>query len=156
MVDKIIREDFLIASLICLVSIIIVVIGNGEYGISWDEANPNFPTIIKQANWIKSVITHAEPYKYLFSDQGIYNYWYTKSDHPSLSRTIAAISYLAFKNMLGEIRSIRIPSALYFSLIAALLYLWGNKSMGKSCRLGCRTFFYYNAKAFWPCPSCRA
>ena len=131
MVDRINRKDFLIASFICLVSIIIVVIGNGQYGISWDEADPNFPTIIKQANWIKSVLTHSESYKYLFSDQGIYDYWFTKSDHPSLSRSIAAVSYLLFKDSMGEIRSIRIPSAIYFSLIASLLYLWGTKVWGR-------------------------
>lgn len=142
------KKDYLFCLLLVLSSFILVTIGTGKFGISWDEANPNFPTIKKQAEWISDFITHSEPWGYLLSDEGVYDYWYTKSDHPSLSRTIAAISYSIFGDLIGEVRALRIPSAIYFSLMGAILYLWGTWAWGRVAGAGAAFSLYCLPRMF--------
>ena len=134
--NRIIKRDLISFLILSIAVFILVFSGTGEFGISWDEATPNFPTIKKQAEWIKAFATHSEDWGTLLSDEGIYEYWYTTSDHPSLSRSLAAVSYLIFGNWLGEVKSLRIPSAIYFSLMVGILYLWGSWAWGRIAGFG--------------------
>jgi len=89
-------------------------------GVTWDEGHPNFPAAKNQAEWLRNIVSWDAP----FSKETIGKYWFTTSDHPSLPRTIAAVSYLLFSPPLDEITALRIPSALQFSLLITTIYLF--------------------------------
>lgn len=89
-------------------------------GLTWDEAAPNFPAAKNQAKWIEGLFTLPAP----FSRETIDEYWTTTSDHPSLPRTVAAVSLLVFRPPLDEMAALRLPSAVWFSLLTASLYLF--------------------------------
>ena len=82
-------------------------------GITWDEAFVNIPAARGQAEWMARLSELDRP----FSKETIDTYWETTSDHPSLARTCAAVSYLLFQGWVGETASLRLPSAIWFGLL---------------------------------------
>ena len=96
----------------------------GDPGITWDEASPNFPAAERQAQWFRNLFTEKD----VFSAETIDRYWRTTSDHPSLPRSCAALSYL----FLDEIVAFRLPSALLFSILIASIFFWCRKHIGIS------------------------
>ena len=92
----------------------------GDYGVTWDEAYPNFEASLRQAEWFRQLPSMDK----CFSEETIDQYWKTTSDHPSLARTLSALSYLMFSRLLGIIPSLRLPNALWFSILAAAMFYW--------------------------------
>ena len=118
--NSLVKKDYLIALALILVVFAGLLLELKEPGVTWDEAYPNFPAAKKQAEWIKNIFTLEHP----FSKETIDQYWKTTSDHPSLPRTIAAVSYLLFSPVMDEIVAFRIPSALKFSVLAGTIFLF--------------------------------
>ncbi len=116
----IIRKDWLIAASFGLAAFIGLFIDLNGPGVTWDEAAPNFVCAKNQAYWISHLFELERP----FSKETIDRYWETRSDHPSLPRTVAALSYLLFSPLMDEITALRIPSALMFSVLAASIFVF--------------------------------
>ncbi|MDX9753287.1 MAG: glycosyltransferase family 39 protein [bacterium] len=114
------RNDYIIATLLGAGVFLILVAGLTGPGVTWDEGYPNFPAARNQAEWIKGLWTLEKP----FSQGTIDTYWQTTSDHPSLPRTLAAVSYLLFSPLIDEIAAFRLPSALNFAVLVATLFLF--------------------------------
>ncbi len=113
-------RDFLISLVLALAVFLWLFSELSMPGVTWDEGAPNFPAAKSQAAWIRGLFTLAAP----FSQETIDQYWYTRSDHPSPPRTLAAVSYLLFSPFVDEIVALRIPSAVKFSVLLASIYLF--------------------------------
>lgn len=104
----------------------------GDYGITWDEAAPNFVAARNQAEWFGNLFSLEEP----FSKETIDKYWDSPSKHPSLTRTLMALSYLAFGDFLGEIVAMRLPSIFLVSLLVSVMYIWLSRTLNCIVALG--------------------
>ncbi len=114
------RREGTIAAILFFAIFAILCSELGAPGVTWDEAYPNFPCAKNQAYWFSHLFTLEAP----FAKETIDQYWQTTSDHPSLPRTIAGFSYLLFSPWMDEIIALRLPSAFYFSLLVASIYLF--------------------------------
>ncbi len=112
--------DLKLAALIAIAAWAVLIPQLGAPGVTWDEAHPNIPAAQKQGEWIRGLFTLDAP----FSKETIDAYWATTSDHPSLPRTIAAVSRLTFSGWVDERVALRIPSALIGGLLAASVFLF--------------------------------
>lgn len=110
----------LIAIVVFLATLFFVSKDLGDYGVTWDEAKPNFEAALRQAEWFSRLRELEHP----FSRETIDQYWKTTSDHPSLNRTLAALSYLKLKDSLGTIPALRFPNAVWFALMASIIFYW--------------------------------
>jgi dolichyl-phosphate-mannose-protein mannosyltransferase len=114
------RNDWLIAIGLAIFIFISLFAELHKPGVTWDEGDIQFPTVKKQAQWISGLSTIDKP----FSKSTIAEYWETTSDHPSMTRTLVAVSYLIFTPWVDEIVSFRLLSALLFSILLASIYLF--------------------------------
>lgn len=117
------RIDGLMALGLVLLSFVLIAIGIGTPGVTWDEAHPNIPAAQSQAEWLRGLFSIDAP----FSQETIDAYWFTTSDHPSLPRTLAALSQLLFTHALGwldELAALRLSSVVQFSLLTGLLFVF--------------------------------
>ncbi len=112
--------DVLIAAALSLAIFLLLLLDLSAPGITWDEGAPNIPDAKRQAAWFVGVSGFDGP----FSQVTIDRYWKSESDHPSLPKTVAALSYLLFSGVVDEITALRIPSALNFSLLIASIFLF--------------------------------
>ncbi len=117
MLDK---QDCTIAGILAIVIFIGICIDIGAPGVTWDEAYPSFPNAKSQAEWLTGVFTLLSP----FSQETIDSYWQSTSDHPTLHRTISAVSYLIFSPIVDEIIALRLPSVINFSLLVASIFFF--------------------------------
>ncbi|MGC9329576.1 MAG: glycosyltransferase family 39 protein, partial [Candidatus Hinthialibacter sp.] len=114
------RKDWLVAILVVFILFAGLLLELKAPGVTWDEGQVQFSAAKKQAEWIRNLAALDAP----FSKETIDQYWYTKSDHPSPPRTLAAFSYLLFNGWIDEITALRLPSAVIFSLLAGSIYLF--------------------------------
>jgi hypothetical protein len=114
------KKDALIAGALAIAVFVILAMNLTGPGVTWDEVAPNFPAAKNQAAWFSSLGSLEAP----FSKDTIDPYWQTTSDHPSLPRTIAALSYLVFSGRVDEIAALRLPSAVLFSALVASIFLF--------------------------------
>lgn len=103
-----------------------------DYGITWDEAAPNFVAARNQSEWFRNILNLERP----FSRETIEHYWQTPSTHPSLTRSLMALSLLAFESRLGEIRAMRMPSMILASFLVGILYFWLARRVSTTVALG--------------------
>lgn len=89
-------------------------------GVTWDEGLVNFEAAKNQAEWFRNLYQLDAP----FSKETIDQYWSTPSDHPSLPRTMAALSHICFTGWVDEVVALRVPSALLFSFLIATIFLF--------------------------------
>lgn len=114
------RKDWLIAAGLAAVVFVGLFVELDAPGVTWDEGQIQFPVAKNQAKWIRSIFRLDAP----FSVETIDAHWYTKSDHPSPPRTIAAISYLVLNGWMDEIIALRLPSAIVYSMLTGSIYLF--------------------------------
>lgn len=119
-VNRSYRSDLLIAAALFCSVLLLLLLELDAPGVTWDEALVNFAAAKNQAQWLSGLFTLERP----FSRETIDQYWFTTSDHPSLPRTLAAISYLLLSPIFDEIIALRIPSAVLFSILIASIYLF--------------------------------
>ncbi|MEW6234462.1 MAG: glycosyltransferase family 39 protein [Candidatus Omnitrophota bacterium] len=122
------RPDAMIAGTLALGVFLLLFAELSAPGVTWDEASPNFVCAKNQAYWLSHLFALPQP----FSQETIDKYWQTKSDHPSLPRTLAGISYRLFSGYIDEVTALRIPSALQFSLLIGTIYLFLREFLPKA------------------------
>lgn len=113
-------KDKIIAAVLGLLTFILLCSQLHAPGVTWDEGLVNFTAAKNQADWFRNFFTLESP----LSKETIDEYWFTTSDHPSLPRTIAALSHLSFTGWVDEIVALRVPSAVLFSILIASIYLF--------------------------------
>lgn len=112
--------DYLIAFALGLFTFTALVSQLDAPGVTWDEGLVNFAAAKNQAEWFRNLFILEAP----FSKETIDQYWFTTSDHPSLPRTMAALSHICFTGLVDEIVALRIPSAFLFSILITTIYLF--------------------------------
>jgi len=125
-------SDALAAAALGLICCAVLVATADDYGITWDEAAPNFVAARQQAEWFRQLFSFEHP----FSRETIDAYWHSPSTHPSLTRSLMALSLLAFEPVLGELGAMRLPSALLASLLVGALYYWLARRVNPVVALG--------------------
>lgn len=110
--------DIGIAALIGLLCFAALLYDLDGPGVTWDEGDVQFPVAKKQAEWFSNLGALPDP----FSKTTIDEYWETRSDHPSLPRTVSAFSYLLLHEWIDEIAALRLPAALQFSILLSSIY----------------------------------
>lgn len=125
------RTDCLIAVALTIGTFLLLLPGLGGPGVTWDEAAPNIPAAKNQAAWFAGLSTLDAP----FSKATIDEYWETPSDHPSFPRMLAAFSLLLFGGIVDELVALRIPSAIWFSLLVGLLFVFLGAHLSRSAAL---------------------
>ncbi len=113
-------QDKIIAAGLALGVFLFLSADLGAPGVTWDEAYPSFHDSKRQAAWIANLFSSASS----FSQETIDLYWESTSDHPTIQRSIAAISYLLFSPFLDEIIAFRLPVAFQFSVLIASIFLF--------------------------------
>jgi hypothetical protein len=93
-------------SLLCLLS------GYSDYGITWDEADPNFPAARNQAAWFHTFISTGQG----LTEEGVRAGFETASDHPSLPRTWMALSRVLLPESIGDRIAFALPTAVAVAL----------------------------------------
>lgn len=119
-VSRIDRWDVSIAAAVALAIFLLLLPDLTGPGITWDEGAPNIPDAKRQAAWFTRLFSMDAP----FSEETIDRYFKSDSDHPSLPKTIAALSHLLLFGAVDEITALRIPSALKFSALIASIFLF--------------------------------
>jgi 4-amino-4-deoxy-L-arabinose transferase-like glycosyltransferase len=131
----------LVLSLICFLALFSTL---EDYGITWDEAAPNFVAARMQAEWFGSLGALEGP----FSKETIDRYWSSPSTHPSLTRSLMAISLLFFEQRLGEVRAMRLPSVLLASILVGVMYYWLSRRLNSVAALGAGTIWLTLPRVF--------
>ncbi|RMF95393.1 MAG: phospholipid carrier-dependent glycosyltransferase, partial [Candidatus Schekmanbacteria bacterium] len=124
------RYRIFIALFIFAITFSIVFITEKDIGITWDEIYLNDDAARIYVEWIKEAYkgilsgnfdflskTVIDKYFGAISDGGRINW------HPPFARIIGGISWKFFTPYLGEMKAYRLPSALFFSLEAMLIFL---------------------------------
>lgn len=95
----------------------VLVVQLDDYGVTWDEIEFKFPSAWRLAEWIATLGPSS------FSRDRIAQAFATGSQHPSLHRTVMAVSWLVLHRGLGvpELIAFRIPQAVYFSVLVAVV-----------------------------------
>jgi 4-amino-4-deoxy-L-arabinose transferase-like glycosyltransferase len=117
---------------VALLVFAVLILTINDYGITWDEAAPNFAAAEKQAQWFSRLFTLDNP----FSKENIDKYWHSPSTHPSLTRSLMALSCLAFEDLTGHIAAMRLPSAALVSLMSGVFYFWLSRRLNCVVALG--------------------
>ncbi|MBN1900310.1 glycosyltransferase family 39 protein [Candidatus Sumerlaeota bacterium] len=98
-----------------------------DYGLSWDEAYYYEPSR-SAARWLSDLfLLRNRP----FSRESIDQVWSEIRELPSVVKISLGISHAMFSPFLGPLVSLRIPSALAFSLTLVLIYILMLKSFGR-------------------------
>jgi len=125
-------KDAFAALGLSLLTFIVLFATVNDYGITWDEAAPNFVAARKQSEWFRQVFTLEHP----FSEETIDQYWQSPSTHPSLTRSLMALSLILFEDSLGEVAAMRMPSLLLAAFLVFLLYYWLARRVNTIVALG--------------------
>lgn len=109
--------------LLFFISLISVLLTFNDYGLTWDEPS-YFDASKSYLNWMLDL---RKIKKISFSKTEIDKYWNINKEHPPLAKIIMGITGKIFKEALGEINAFRLSSAIFFSLIIGLLFIFGGK-----------------------------
>ncbi|MCG3197397.1 MAG: hypothetical protein GHCLOJNM_01883 [bacterium] len=104
-------RGLLAPSTVFVVTAIILVGTIRDYGITWDEAEINFPAARNQADWFRTFLSTGEG----LSEPGVRRGFETESDHPSLPRTLMALPRVALPETVGD----RVAFAAFTSLLVS-------------------------------------
>jgi hypothetical protein len=93
-----------------------------DYGITWDEAETNFPAARRQVEWFRLLLQGHD----VVNEEAVRAYYETESDHPSLPRTLMAVSRLLLPGSIQDRTAFAFPTNLLVSLFIAWLFavLW--------------------------------
>ncbi len=93
-----------------------------DYGITWDEAETNFPAARRQAEWFRLLLNGQD----VANEVGVRTYFETESDHPSLPRTLMAVSRLLLPESMPDRFVFALPTSLLTSLFTTFFFnlLW--------------------------------
>lgn len=101
-------------------------------GFTWDEAETNFPAARNQAEWFRGLFSGETE----FSEESVRKHFETESDHPSLPRTLLALSRVLLPESVSDRFAFRLPTALLVSLFTAFFVLHLRRYCGPAAALG--------------------
>lgn len=112
------KEDALIASLLALLTAVLLTITAGDIGLTWDE-----PIYIEASQsyiaWFGELIAH--PFDAL-SRQGIDHFWALNHEHPPIDKVWSGLIWSGARYFLSDIPAHRLGNILLVALLVALLY----------------------------------
>jgi 4-amino-4-deoxy-L-arabinose transferase-like glycosyltransferase len=108
------------ATAICLFALAILVPTIADYGITWDEANPNFPAARKQEKWFRTLFTTGHG----LNEADVRAGFETESDHPSLPRTWMALSRLVLPKSIPDRVAFALPTSVAVALFSWCFFLY--------------------------------
>src|SRR3990172_1818029 len=83
---------------IFVVALAVLVPTISDYGVTWDEANPNFPAVRNQEKWFRALLATGQG----LNEADVREGFETASDHPSLPRTWMALSRLVLPQTIPD------------------------------------------------------
>lgn len=101
-------------------------------GFTWDEAETNFPAARNQAEWFRGLASGETG----FTEESVRKHFQTESDHPSLPRTLMALSRVLLPESVSDRFAFRLPTALLVSLFTAFFVLDLRKYCGRAASYG--------------------
>jgi 4-amino-4-deoxy-L-arabinose transferase-like glycosyltransferase len=113
------RHDWLLMLMFALLAFASVTMSMRGIGLSWDEAYYYRPSV-DAAQWLGRMLYSADK---PISNDAITAYWSDIPELPSLVKFAMGISRALLRGILGELGSLRIPSALALSGSLVLIYL---------------------------------
>jgi hypothetical protein len=121
------RRDVFIAAALFLVTLVVVVATIDHYGLTYDE--PIYAGLgQREAAWIGLALRGEAG---AFDREAIAAYWSAKDQQPPFAKVLSGISLSAFP-FLSESQATRLPTAIFFALTVALLYLFCRPATGRS------------------------
>ncbi len=138
------KLDYSLSLGLFLLLFTILGLGLTDYGFTWDEAETNFPAARNQAKWLTGLAagqTHL-------SEESIRTHFETESDHPSLPRTLMALSRAMLPDTVSDRFAFRLPIALLVSVFGATLFLWVKSYLSLSASLVVILFLSFHPRWF--------
>ena len=117
-----------------LVILFLVAATSKDYGVTWDEP-PYFTASDLHSNWIKRLVDTEtqEVWAEVLDDEVIRAAWRWNPynvPHPPFSRIVSGLFKAAATPMLDEISAYRLGPALFFALLATLMFRWMSELFG--------------------------
>jgi hypothetical protein len=123
--------DLLFLSTIFSLAFILVLVSGQNYGLSWDEAYYYAPSR-SAARWLGDLfLLRNSP----FTPGRIEESWGEIRELPSVVKLSLGVSHALFSRFLGSLSSLRLPSAVAFSLTLVMIYILMFKSFGRCSAL---------------------
>lgn len=135
--------DFLIIAIIVLLGFISVIMTMNGFGLSWDEAYYYEPSQ-KAATWLEYKLFGSG----LLSKEEMSALWDDIWELPSIVKLAIGTSYNFFNLVVGDLIALRLPSALAFSIILALIYSWSFFEIGRFPALFSSVLFALTPRMF--------
>ena len=115
-----------------VICMVVLVPSIGDYGVTWDEASPNFPAARQQVSWFQRFLTTGEG----LNEAGVREGFETESDHPSLPRTLMALSRLALGEGVSDRVAFALPISISVSVFFAVFFFVTKRQLGWTAGLG--------------------
>ncbi len=113
---------FFVAILVFLSCFLCLCTTISDYGITWDEAETNFPAARRQTEWFRLLFQGEN----VLHEGDFRTYFETESDHPSLPRTLMAVSRLILPESIPDRIAFALPTSILASCFSACFFclLW--------------------------------
>ena len=133
------RRDRVLAALFGIMAFLSLLPGLGRIGITWDEPK-YYDGAQRIQEWTAQVI-HGPDRAELLTAEGIQGAWdppewHFWNPHPPLYKEAMALTETVFGPVVGMIRGFRLASAMWFSLLVAVLFLVGAGTGGVAVGAG--------------------
>jgi len=132
------------AVLVFLASFLVLSLTLDDYGITWDEAGTNFPAARKQAEWLGRFLSSGTG----LSGEDVRAGFETESDHPSLPRTLMALSRLVLPDSISDRVAFAVPTAILASFFLSAFFLLLKTRLGWSAALSGTAFLFLHPRWF--------
>ena len=140
------HADAWIAGLLLLGYLTLLVATAGSLGFMRDEGF-YFAAARAYQSWFQLLL--SQPGEAL-SQAGIDRYWGVNHEHPSLLKSLFALSNLWLGGLFREVSiSFRLPAMLLSSLAVAVTYLWGRRHLGRDGALVAALSFAFMPHVFF-------
>lgn len=131
-------KDLLIASAVALVSFA-VLLATMQMGFTRDESF-YFHAAYQYIGWFEELWTNwqAGELAASFTQTNIDKHWSYNPEHPVLMKTLFALSYKVFHDLLDwttPSTAMRIPGAVSAALLGSIVYLWARQLFGRAAGL---------------------
>jgi 4-amino-4-deoxy-L-arabinose transferase-like glycosyltransferase len=115
-----------------------------DYGVTWDEAETNFPAARNQTLWFRTFFSTGEG----LNAEAIRQHFQTESDHPSLPRTAMALSRLALPISVPDRVAFAAPTAVLVSAFTAFFFLILLRRLGLTAAWGATLLLLFHPRWF--------
>ncbi|MBI5374364.1 MAG: glycosyltransferase family 39 protein [Candidatus Schekmanbacteria bacterium] len=133
------RENRKISGLLVFIfSFLPVLFTLTDIGISWDEVYINDDAAKLYTDWLKLAVHDIKRGDLSFASKEVADKYFGAlveggdrvNWHPPLARFMGGLSWYSLKDVIGEYRAYRLPSAVFFAIESMLLFLLVSKYFG--------------------------